>query len=181
MSKNNMSRVPVRFIPGNEDLLKSQVGTASPGPGWAGQREGTDYRPEEEQAYKVGGGVCPSYRTPTDRVSGNQMFRRYANGDLDVGVALHHVVDALHRAKMSAGHDQLNSLEKVALSVLFPQSFSYVDAGMAGSVATVQLRLSPLEIVQIREAVARHLAEELNWNAGQGGGSVPGRNTTRTS
>jgi hypothetical protein len=33
----------------------------------------------------------------------------------------------------------------------------------------------------IREAAARHLSEELNWNAGRGGGSVPGRHVTRNS
>ena len=116
---NNLPRRPVRFVEANQDLLKSQVGTASPGPGWAGQREGTDYR-EEEVVYKVPAGVQSSYRTPADRVNGNQLFRRYTNGSLDVKWAMHQVVDALHRAKESGGHDQLNSLEKVALSVLFP-------------------------------------------------------------
>ena len=182
MSKNNASRMPVRFIPGNEDLLKSQVGTASPGPGWAGQRPGdeggTDYI-QEESVYHVGAGVLSSYRTPAGRVNGNELFRRYPNGMLDVTWAMHQVIEALHRAKQSAGHDQLNSMEKVALSVLFPQSFGYVAPGMVIAVATVQLRLSPLEIIQIREAVARHIGEEANWNSGLGGGSVPGRHVTK--
>jgi hypothetical protein len=173
--------MPVRFIEGNQELLKSQVGTATPGPGWAGQREGTDWRPGEETAYQVPPGVKPQYRTPSDRVNGNQMFRRYPNGALDVAYAMHQVVDALHRVKESGGHDQLNSLEKVALSVLFPMSFDYVPPGMAPAVASVQLRLSPMELMLIREAAARHLSEELNWNAGRGGGSVPGRHVTRNS
>ncbi len=183
MSKNT-ARVPVHLLPANQDLLKSQVGTATPGPGWAGQRRGdeggTDYR-QEESAYQVGAGVLSSYRTPADRLNGNQLFRRYTSGALDVMWAAHQVIDALHRVKESGGHDQLNSLEKVALSVLFPQSFSFVAPGMVSAVAAVQLRLSPLEVIQVREAVARHLAEEVNWNSGLGGGSVPGRHVTRNS
>lgn len=178
MGNHNTPRMPVRFIPGNAELLKSQVGTASPGPGWAGQREGTDYRGEEEPVSHVGAGVLSSYRTPADRINGNEMFRRYPGGELDIACALHKLVDALRRVKQSGGHDQLNSLEKVALSVLFPQSFSYVDQSMIASVSAVQLRLSPLEIIQLREAVARHLAEEMNWNAGLGGSSVAGRHVS---
>ena len=177
----NYIRMPVRFVPGNQELLKSQVGSASSGPGWAGQREGTDYRPGEESAYNVAPGVRPSYRTPPERVNGNPMFRRYPDGKLDVAYAVHQVVDALHRVKESGGHDQLNSLEKIALSVLFPMSFQYVDPGMAPAVASVQLRLGPAELLMIREAVGGHLAEEANWNAGRGGGSVPGRHVTRNS
>jgi hypothetical protein len=178
---SNYTRMPVRFNPANQELLKSQVGSASPGPGWAGQREGTDWQPGEESAYQVAPGVQPQYRTPADRVSGNQLFRRYPNGALDVEYAKQCVVDALHRVKESGGHDQLNSLEKVALSVLFPMSFDYVPAGMAPAVTSVQLRLGPSELMLIREAVGRHLAEEVNWNAGKGGGSVPGRHVTRDS
>lgn len=178
---SNNPRMPVRFIKGNQELLKSQVGTASSGPGWAGQREGTDWRPGEESAYQVPPGVQPAYRTPPDRVSGNQLFRRYPNGALDVEYAKHCVVDALHRVKESGGHDQLNSLEKVALSVLFPASFDYIPQGMAPAVASVQLRLGPAELLLVREAVARHLLEEENWNAGRGGGSIPGRHITRDS
>lgn len=177
---SNYTRMPVRFIEANQDLLKSQTGTASPGPGWAGQREGTDWRPGEESAYQVPPGVQPTYRTPPDRVNNNQLFRRYPNGSLDIEYAKHVVIDALHRVKDSGGHDQLNTMEKVALSVLFPMSFDYVPTGMAPAVASVQLRLAPAELILIREAVARHLAAEADYNAGQGGGSVPGRKITRS-
>jgi len=171
MSKNNQPKVPVRFIEGNQELLKSQEGLA-------GQRLGTDWRDGEVQASHLPN-MVPSYRTPPDRVRGNELFRRYPNGTLDLQGAKNLVVDALHRVKESGGHDQLNALEKVALSVLFPMSFEYVASGMEQAVAEVQLKLSPVEVMQIRELVASHLAEELNWNAGLGGGSVPGRNTTR--
>ena len=177
---SNYTRLPVRFVPGNQELLKSQTGTATPGPGWSGQRPGTDWRPGEVSAVQLGQGVVAQYRTPPDRVSGNQMFRRYPNGDLDIESAKNCVVDALHRVKDSGGtSEQLNSLERVALSVLFPMSFSHVPPGMSGSVAAVQLRVSPAELIMVREVVARHLAEEANYNAGLGGGSVPGRSVTR--
>lgn len=175
---NQLSRKPVIMIEENHELLKSQTGTASPGPGWAGQRHG-DPGIEQHQVGTVPAGVQPSYRTPGDRVLGNVMFRRYPGGELDVANAAHQVIDAIHRVKDMGGADQLNSLEKTALSVLFPQSFFYVDASMVSSVARVQLRLAPHEVEQVRMAVAAHLAEEMNWNAGFGGGSVPGRSTTK--
>lgn len=178
---SNYTRVPVHLLEANQDLLKSQTGTATSGPGWSGQRSGTDWRPGEVSAHQVGPGVQPTYRTPPDRVSGNQLFRRRPNGALDMAHAKHLVLDALHRVQESGGHDQLNSMEKVALSVLFPMSFDYVPDGMANAVASVQLRLSPAETLSIRESVARHLSEEENYNAGQGGGSVPGRHVTRRS
>lgn len=178
---SNYTRLPVRFIPGNQDLLKSQTGTASPGPGWAGQRQGgTDWQPGDASAPVHPPGVQPTYRTPPDRVINNQLFRRYPNGALDIEYAKHLVVDALHRVKDSGGVDQLNSLEKVALGVLFPMSFDFVAPNMVESVATVQLRLAPAELLLIREAVARHLAAEVNYSGGQGGGSVPGRAVTRS-
>ena len=90
------------------------------------------------------------------------------------------MIDALHRAKDCGGTDQLNTVEKVVLSVLFPGSFSHIGDGMVDAVSTVHLRLSPLEVQEVRGAVARHLAEEMNYNAGRGGGSVPGRSSTRS-
>lgn len=170
---SNYTRMPVRFVPQNQDLLKSQQ------PGHAGQRLGTDYRPNEEVVSKVGPGVQATYRMPPGRVNGNVLFRRYPNGALDLEYAVHKVVDALHRVKNSGGVDQLNSSEKSALSVLFPHSFDFVPPGMAAGVMTVNLRLSPAEVLQIKEAVATHLAEEMNYNAGLGGGSVPGRSSTK--
>lgn len=171
MSSHNLPRKPVRFLPQNEALLKAQD---------AGQsHEATDY--SQDVVIPTVGPKRSSYRMPLDRECGNYMFRRYMDGSLDLSYACHKVIDAIHQAKDSGGADVLNSLQKVALSVLFPNSFDFVDSAMVPQIASVQLRLSPEEVQLIRMKVAAHLAEEMNWNAGRGGGSVPGRSATRGS
>jgi hypothetical protein len=82
--------------------------------------------------------------------------------------------------KDGGGVDQLNTEEKVALSLLFPEEFDYVDSGMVEAVASIHCRITMAEVMHVREKVAHHLAEEMNWNAGYGGGSVPGRSQTRS-
>lgn len=167
---NNLPRVPVRFLEHNQEMIKAQEGLA-------GQQEGaTDY--SEDNAYAEISGVQPSYRVPVERANGNPIFRRYVNGSLDIRYAADKVIDALHRVRNSGGVDQLNTEEKTALSVLFPMQFDFVPSGMTQAVAAVHLRLSPLEVDQIRHYVSSHLAEEMNWNAGRGGGSTPGRSQT---
>lgn len=168
---NNLPRKPVRFIPENQDLLKSQEGLA-------GQRQGaTDF--DENEPYSHISTQSSSYRTPADRVSGNVFFRRYLGGTLDLEYATQKVVDALHRAKDGGGINQLNNEEKTCLSVLFPTQFTFGTEPVVEEVAVVQMRISLMELEQIRQAVAAHVQEELNYNAGQGGGSVPGRSQTR--
>lgn len=159
MSNNSTPRLPVRFVEHNRDLLKAQAGAS---------HEATDYR-EEVTVATVSQWPQHEYRVPDARNLGNPLFRRYTNGSLDYDYACAKVIDALHRVKDSGGVDVLNHLEHTALSVLFPSSFFEVDPAMAGSVATVQLRLSPMEAMSIRMKVASHLAAEMNWNAGFGG------------
>jgi hypothetical protein len=161
----------VSFIPENQELLKSQAGIA-------GQRLSATNFSENEPFVHISG-PSASYRTPPDRVQGNVFFRRYLNGALDVPYAVSKVIDALHRVKDSGGINQLNNEERTALSVLFPTQFSFVSEPIVDAIAVVQLRLSLLEIEQIRQEVAAHISEELNWNAGMGGSSTPGRHQTR--
>ena len=72
---NNLPRRPVRFVEQNEELLKSQEGIA-------GQRQGaTDF--SEDQPVAQISRPTAQYRTPIDRVSGNEFFRRYLSGELD--------------------------------------------------------------------------------------------------
>lgn len=165
---NNFSKRPVRFQPENAELIKSM--------GYEEAKDATDYV-NDTNVVSVAPGVNSSYRTPPDRVNGNKLFRRYLDGHLDMEHATHIVIDAVHKLKHGG---PLNDLEKVALQVLFPGNFggTYMDQAMAASVASVQLDLLPQEQALIRIKCAAHFAEEMNWNAGQGGGSVPGRSQT---
>jgi hypothetical protein len=169
---SNTPRKPVRFIEENQDLLKAQEGIA-------GQRKGaTDF--SEAQTVAHISRPTATYRTPVDRVNGNEFFRRYIDGSLDLSYCVAKVVDAIHRAKDSATANQLNTEEETALSILFPMQFNYIDSGMVLTVSAVQMKLTPLETIEVRRAVAAHLQEELNYNAGMGGSSAPGRHQTRS-
>ena len=160
-------KIPVHMLPQNQELLKAQLGE----PQKPRIFETTPVHAVYEGSWE------PQYRTPPDRVSGNHMFRRYADGVLDIEYCVHKVVDALHRAK-DLGAMSLNTLERVAVSVMFPESFGFVDSSMVRHVAAVQLRISEQEREAIRTRVGLHLAEEMNWNAGMGG-SIQNRSTTR--
>jgi len=170
---NNLPRKPVRFVPQNEELLKSQEGIA-------GQRKGgTDYSLDESVA--TISKPTAQYRTPPDRNIGNIFFRRRINGSVDLKYAVGKVVDAIHRFKDGGGINQLNNEEATCLRILFPYQFGGLEnAAVSGTIAAVQLRLAPEEIEVIRIAVAKHLQEELNYNAGRGGSSVPGRSKSRS-
>lgn len=167
MSSQNFSRVPVRFLSSNDDLIK----------GDAGQSHGsTDYSQDVTVA-TVRPGVQADYRTPPDRACGLEIFRRYMDGKLDIEYACHKVIDAMHSVKDKS---PLNEEQESILSVLFPQSFSFLDAGVHEMVAMVKLKITPDEQATIRMCVAAHFAEEMNWNGGLGGGSTPGRSQTRS-
>jgi hypothetical protein len=169
---SNLPRQPVRFIQENQDLLKSQEGLA-------GQKSGsTDFY--ENEPYVHISGPSSTYRTPPDRMCGNAFFRRYLNGSLDLPYAVSKVIDALHRAKDSGGINQLNNEERTALNVLFPTQFSFSSEPVVDAIAMVQMKISMPEIELIRQTVAAHIQEELNYNAGVAGGSTPGRHQTRS-
>ena len=161
---------PVNMIPANQELLKSQAS--------AGQELGaTDFKVTEDDYMHLTAEPVSSYRTPVERVNGNVMFRRYLNGALDFDYAIGKVLEAVHKLKEGV---PLSQPEEVALSVVYPSVFSYVDPGVVDSVRSVNLKLSLEETSLIALKVSAKLAEELNWNAGMGGGSVPGRSETRT-
>jgi hypothetical protein len=166
---NNEPKRPVRFLEDNQDLLKSM------GADYSEVKGRTDYV-QDTGAPTHPPGVNNSYRTPHDRVSGNKMFRRYLDGSLDLQHACQVVIDSVHRHKQK--DIPVFPQEAVALQVIFPGHFGDMDPLMASSMATVNLDLLDEERALIRIKVAQHLAEEMNWNAGQGGGSVPGRSQT---
>lgn len=116
------------------------------------------------------------YRVPVGRWNGNVAFRRGPDNSLDFMYAVDKVIDCIHKVKDKG---VLDSLEMTVLSVVFPETFQYVDPAVAQQLARVNLRLSMEEVRTIGELVAARLKEELNWNSGYGGSSVPGRSVTR--
>lgn len=167
---SNLPRKPVLLVEENHDLLKSQEGLAGQ------SKTATDF--SENVPYDTISAPTATYRTPSGRVNGNEFFRRYITGPLDVGYAVRKVLLAMARAKDSGGINQLNGEEQSVLRVLFPVQFG--GDTLSGDQAMVQYRLTLIEVEQIRQAVAAHIQEELNYNAGMGGGSVPGRSQTRS-
>lgn len=151
---SHLPRMPVRFIPENNELLKSQagVGTASAGAGSV-----TDYSQSDVVPQTI---MSDVYRAPLDRMHGNEMARRYPDGTLDVDNMKHKVLDALHRAKCGM---PLNALEELALSVLFPSSFMFYDPSLTGDLAKVNLKVTPDECAQVAQAVAAHLAYQFEY------------------
>lgn len=148
-------RMPVRFVPGNEEMLKSQAGI---GPQSAGAGPGASDFAQTEDVPTVA--PYDHYRAPLDRVHGNEMARRYPDGSLDVDYMKHKVLDALRKAKDGV---QLNALEELALTVLFPTSFSYVDDGLTSDLAKVNLKITPMESMQVAQAVAEHLCYQYDY------------------
>lgn len=143
---NNFPRVPVRYVSTNDELLKGQYAGSTLG--------GTDYKKTESVPETA---MVSQYRIPMDRVNGNEIFRRYPNGMLDIDYAAMKVVDAIH---IVVNGGPLNAEQKTALSCLAPDSFGYIDPGMAASVLRSTLRISVLECVEIMDRVSTHLLEE---------------------
>jgi hypothetical protein len=164
---NHFPRVPVRFVPQNADLVKSQ------------DEHKPNFDAHQHPVAQYPQGVVHSYRVPHDRNLGCELFRRYPDGSLDLESAKHTIVAVLHRVKDSGGVDQLNQQEKNALSILFPTAFDGVAPDMGAMMTVTQLKISPAEAAAIRISVAQHLLEEMNYSGGQGGGSVVGRGVTR--
>lgn len=163
---SNLPRIPVRFLEHNAELLKSQDPSDL--------RKSTDYTfTEDVGAMNMG----PQYNAPQGRVLGNQLFRRYPNGMLDLDGAKHTVVDIIHKVK---DQGPLTELEKLVLGCIFPLVFPFVDGRLSESLTRVQLKLAPWEIDQIAHAVSAHLTAEMSYNAGIGGGGDPGRAVTRS-
>ncbi len=149
---NHFSRKPVTQIETNDDLLDMQKAIA------ADQQRSTDFSGATEDVYP--GHMEAQYRTPHDRVNGNEMFRRYPDGKLDFDYAKHKVVEAIHAVRDGVA---LTPMDETALSCLFPAIFSSVDAGMSASMRAVNLKISPEEHARIVESVSLHLGAEMQF------------------
>lgn len=152
---SHFPRVPVRFLIDNHDLLKSQAGVGTPS-GGAGSV--TDYRQTEElPVLTTIPGDTYNAPAPGARVNGNEIARRYPDGTLDIDYMKHKVIDALHIVKNKG---TLNSVEEIALSVLFPSVFMFIDPLMTDYMTKVNLRITPFEATEVAMAVAEHLCKE---------------------
>ena len=149
--------------------------------GGSAEEELSNYKqnaPEEVPAYPAG--VVPTFRAAPDRVNGNAVFRRFPDGSLDIAYAANKVIDMVHRVQESDNSGAfLTNQEELTLSVVFPRVFAYVDVSLLDRMREVNLRITADEAVLIAMRVSSHLKEEMNWSAGNGGGSVEGRSTTR--
>ena len=114
-----------------------------------------------------------NYSKMEDRPSthGMSRMRRYPNGQLDFIWAANVVIDALKKAEKN---EPMTDLEESFLTVLLPIKFTRKEPNQA----EVNTQLSASEKEFLREYINAHFAEEQNWNAGEGGGSVEGRTRT---
>ena len=110
--------------------------------------------------------VAPEYR-----------IRRYPNGQLDVMWTANQIIDAIHKAEYNGttgdpnyGSASLLPLEAALLTVVFPEKYRKMEPMQA----EILTQLSDSEKDMVRAIVAKQLADESNWNAGQGGSSTPG-------
>lgn len=131
----------------------------------------TSYRPGEihPMTYRH-----PAQNPSLNREDGNTPLRRYPNGRLDVDYVAGQVIDVIHKAE-NAGN--LTNFEKAILTLILPGHFQLIDPQIAA--AFTHPPLTDEEKLLLATRVMRHFNEELNWNAGQGGGSVPFRHVTK--
>jgi hypothetical protein len=117
----------------------------------------------------------PQYEKMTDRagVADQTRIRRYPNGELDYRWVMLTIVDAIHKAESGM---YLTPVEESLLTVFFPLKFQKVESAQA----EIRTQLSSTEKAYLEEMVERHIKEEMNYNAGRGGGSVEGRGRTLT-
>jgi hypothetical protein len=112
-------------------------------------------------------------RMPKDREEGCTPLRRYPNGQLDVKYVAQTIVTLIHKV-MDGGN--LTDFERALLTSILPEKCPFMDKKLAGTMA----RMSDDEKAMVALLVQGHIGEEVNWNAGRGGGSVSGRHVSRS-
>lgn len=153
--------VPLNYRQGAEEAVEKAVSS------------GTSYRPGETHETEYRNQFHGSEAAHPDRNEGCTPLRRYPNGMLDHKYVAHQIIDILHKVKDGGN---VTDFERALLTMILPGKFKeLVDP----KIAQTMTKLSNDERMLISLIVEQHLREELNWNAGRGGGSVPGRSTTR--
>lgn len=150
---SHLPRVPLHFQ--NNEVSKA----AKENPSWE------SFQPHETHTSQ--------YSEMEDRPSTHSMsrIRRYPDGKLDMMWAANLVIDAVKKAEIDG---PLTDLEESLLTVIFPLKFRKKEPQQA----EINTQLSRSEKEYLKDYITAHFAEELNWNAGRGGGSVPGRTRT---
>jgi len=100
------------------------------------------------------------------------IIRRNPDGTLDYAWAKNMVIDAVHG--LSQPHAN-RDIHDALLTVIFPTKIQRMNP----SQAQIVTQFSDSEKDIVRQMVEAHFKAEENWNAGRGGGSVPGRSQTR--
>lgn len=128
-------------------------------------------------SYRSGTTHPVTYRTPQNerlkRNEGCTPLRRYPNGQLDVEYVAHQIIDLIHKIE---DQGKLTTFEEALLAVILPGKYDWIDPKIANTMA----RMSNQEKLLVAARVHMHLNAEMNWNAGRGGGSVPGRQNSRS-
>lgn len=162
MSNNPWAgRVPLNYRQGCEEEVAKAVGAKE-----------TSFRPGVTHELKYQ--IPHNDRTIMPRNNGCTMLRRYADGRLDIPYVCGKIIEIIHKMK-DAGH--VTQFEKALLALTLPKPFQkLIDA----KIAKTMTKISNEERMMLGLYLSQHLKEELNYNAGLGGGSVPGRGSTRS-
>lgn len=150
--------VPLNYRQGVEAAVEKSV------------TSGTSYRPGETHKTEYRNQF--NDRT-LNRNEGCTPLRRYPNGILDHKYVAHQVIDIIHKMKDSGN---VTDFERALLTLVLPGKFKEL---IDSKIAQTMTKLTIDERMMVGLLVEQHLREELNWNSGLGGGSVPGRSSTR--
>ena len=104
-------------------------------------------------------------------------IRRAPSGELDYKWVANQIIDAIHKLEFNGqtgdpnyGSASLLPLEVALLTVVVPEKYRKMEPMQA----EIMTQLSASEKDVLRAMVAQQIANENNWNAGFGGGAVPG-------
>jgi hypothetical protein len=110
-------------------------------------------------------------------LSQNFRVRRYPSGQLDEMWTANQIIDAIHATEFNGttgdpnlGSASLTPLQVALLTVVFPAKYRKMEPMQA----EILTQLSDTEKQKLQMIVAQQFANEQGWNAGLGGGTVPG-------
>jgi hypothetical protein len=132
----------------------------------------TSYRPGKSHPVEYRNQYMDSSITP--RNTGCTILRRYPDGRLCFEYVVQEIYSLINKVRDKG---KLTEYEKAVLSLALPKPFGKL---IDSKIAQTMTKLTNEERMVLGHMIAAKLKEESNWNAGRGGGSVPGRSTTRS-